>query len=43
VSALAVEALNEPFARQANKTRRVPSNGVGYLAQEDMRALIADR
>lgn len=39
---LAMEALNETFARQANETRRVPSNGVGYLGQEDMRALMAD-
>jgi hypothetical protein len=36
-----MEALYEPFARQANEMRRLP-DGIGYLAQEDMRALIAD-
>ena len=41
---LAMEALYEPFAEEANRTRRVPTvaSGWGCLAQEDMRSLIAD-
>jgi len=38
---LAMEALSEPFAAEANRSRNLP-DGMGYLAQEDMRALIAD-
>ncbi len=38
---LAMEALDEPFTWHANQMRLLPS-GVGYLAQEDMRALVAD-
>lgn len=38
---LAMEALYEPFVREANQTRRVPSSP-GYLGQEDMRTLVAD-
>jgi hypothetical protein len=34
---LAMEALYEPFARQANQTRQLPNNNLGYLGQEDMR------
>jgi hypothetical protein len=37
-----MEALYEPFARQANQTRQLPNNNLGYLGQEDMRALIGD-
>lgn len=39
---LAMEALYEPFAREANQRRRLPSSGLGYLGQEDMRELIAE-
>jgi hypothetical protein len=39
---LAMEALYGPFTREANETRQVPTSGVGYLAQKDMRALIAE-
>ena len=39
---LAMEALNERFASEANQTRRVPSIRLGYLGQESLRALIAD-
>jgi hypothetical protein len=37
----AMEALNPAFADEANETRRVPDAACGYLAQPDMRALIA--
>jgi erythromycin esterase-like protein len=39
---LAMEALYEPFAREANHRRRLPSSRLGYLGQEDMRELIAE-
>jgi len=39
---LAMEALYEPFAREANQRRRLPSSGLGYLGQKDMRELIAE-
>lgn len=39
---LAMEALVEPFASEANAGRRVPELGIGYLGHEDMRALIGD-
>lgn len=37
---LAMEALWQDFAEEANSTRRVPACPRGYLAQEDMRRLI---
>jgi len=37
-----MEALYEGFASEANATRRVPGIGLGYLAHDDMRALIGD-
>ena len=42
VRRLAMEALYPPFAKEANQTRQVPSNGAGYLGQDDMLALITD-
>ena len=42
VYCLAMEALYEPFAQDANESRRIPRGGLGYLGQEDMRALMAD-
>jgi len=36
-----MEALYEPFVKEANETRRLPSSP-GYLGQENMRALVAD-
>jgi hypothetical protein len=39
---LAMEALYPPFVQEANETRRVPTTGIGYLGQNDMRALIGD-
>jgi hypothetical protein len=37
---LAAEALDGPFAAQANHTRALPVNRGGYLAQPDMRSLL---
>lgn len=37
-----MEALYLPFATEANQARHLPSSTIGYLGQEDMRALIAD-
>jgi hypothetical protein len=39
---LAMEALYPPFAEEANQSREVPAQRLGYLGQDDMRALIAD-
>jgi hypothetical protein len=39
---LAMEALYEPFAREANRSRRLPAQRLGYLSHDDMRALIGD-
>lgn len=38
---LAMEALHPRFAEKANETRAVPAATSGYLAQADMRDLIA--
>jgi hypothetical protein len=38
---LAMEALHQPFAGDANATRAVPAAESGYLAQPEMRELIA--
>jgi hypothetical protein len=37
---LAMEALNQAFAEQGNRARRVPALATGYLAQPEMRDLI---
>src|SRR5262249_45232305 len=38
---LAMEALYRPFAAEANASRTLPDVAEGYLAQEDLRALMA--
>jgi hypothetical protein len=38
---LAMEALYAPFVREANRSRKLPRQRLGYLGQDDMRALIA--